>query len=290
MHCVDYDRQNNFNYEARRHESTNCPAPSLMDTYDKRLRTFTGWPPQAPLRPDVLARAGLYYQGEGDRVYCAYCQGALYNWEEDDDAFTEHCKHFPNCPFVLHRLQGTPLPVPGHSRSRLRTEPVVGFREYLEDRLTAHAPITPVTNELTTPNPRSLEFQFPLVNTRHNNPRSTEHHTPSFTYHSTNSQIPTVAVPPLFTNTNISNQPLTGFPSNQAFNMPQRFDPPSYNSVTSMEQAPGSTQNAPHDRWQDSIAVRAVKAMGYSESQLQPFYNQLLEKGTEVTASKHNLT
>jgi len=66
-----------------------------------RLQTFVGnWPEENPLRPEDLARAGLFYKGPGDRVQCAFCKGILRSWTTGDSALGEHARHFPECPFV----------------------------------------------------------------------------------------------------------------------------------------------------------------------------------------------
>lgn len=81
-------------------ESTYPRAPH-MKSEEARLRTFTSWPSTAPVRPQDLAQAGLYYLGESDRVQCFCCGGMLGSWEAGDTAWTEHAKHFPNCFFIL---------------------------------------------------------------------------------------------------------------------------------------------------------------------------------------------
>lgn len=77
------------------------PRAPHMKSEEARLRTFTSWPSTAPVRPQDLAQAGLYYLGESDRVQCFCCGGMLGSWEAGDTAWTEHAKHFPNCFFIL---------------------------------------------------------------------------------------------------------------------------------------------------------------------------------------------
>ena len=70
---------------------------------DVRLRSFLDrWPADNPMTPEELASAGFYYTGISDRVQCAFCFGVLRNWEEGDEAMSEHARYFPNCPFILH--------------------------------------------------------------------------------------------------------------------------------------------------------------------------------------------
>ncbi|XP_077749376.1 baculoviral IAP repeat-containing protein 3 isoform X2 [Canis aureus] len=82
------------------------PSCVTMKSEEDRLCTFQGWPLAFPL-PSALARAGFYYVGPGDRVACFACGGKLSNWEPDDDALSEHLRHFPDCPFVEGQLQAT---------------------------------------------------------------------------------------------------------------------------------------------------------------------------------------
>ncbi|CAK7318433.1 Baculoviral IAP repeat-containing protein 3 [Vulpes lagopus] len=82
------------------------PSCVTMKSEEDRLCTFQGWPLAFPL-PSALARAGFYYVGPGDRVACFACGGKLSNWEPDDDALSEHLRHFPDCPFVEGQPQAT---------------------------------------------------------------------------------------------------------------------------------------------------------------------------------------
>ncbi|XP_077197644.1 baculoviral IAP repeat-containing protein 2 isoform X2 [Paroedura picta] len=70
-----------------------------MKTEEARRRTFQGWP-LTFLAPSELAKAGFYYIGHADRVACFACGGQLGNWDPEDNAMSEHQRHFPNCPFV----------------------------------------------------------------------------------------------------------------------------------------------------------------------------------------------
>ena len=67
-----------------------------------RLSTFHDWPERAAriIEPRDLAKAGLFYTGQIDRVQCAFCRGFLRNWVQGDRPVNEHRKHFPNCSFV----------------------------------------------------------------------------------------------------------------------------------------------------------------------------------------------
>ncbi|KAM3934264.1 baculoviral IAP repeat-containing protein 2 isoform 1-T3 [Leptodactylus fuscus] len=72
---------------------------SYMYTEEARLGTYINWP-LSFLAPSDLAKAGFYYVGPGDKVACFACEGKLNNWEPNDNAMSEHRRHFPNCPFV----------------------------------------------------------------------------------------------------------------------------------------------------------------------------------------------
>ena len=71
-----------------------------------RLATFHDWPERAALivEPRDLAKAGLFYTGQTDRVQCAFCRGCLRSWEKGDRPIDEHRKHFPNCHLLKQQL------------------------------------------------------------------------------------------------------------------------------------------------------------------------------------------
>ncbi|KAL1262521.1 hypothetical protein QQF64_007786 [Cirrhinus molitorella] len=89
------------------------PTVSHMKTEEARLNSFTGWPADSPVQPEDLAAAGMYYLGTNDNVRCFCCGQQLAGWEEGDDAWGEHAKHYPNCFFILgHDVGNVPLPTP----------------------------------------------------------------------------------------------------------------------------------------------------------------------------------
>lgn len=71
---------------------------------NSRLNSYSEWPSDAPVDPHTLARAGLFYTGLRDKVKCPFCLGAMYNWEDGDNPFIEHQKHYPECKFVKYRM------------------------------------------------------------------------------------------------------------------------------------------------------------------------------------------
>ena len=74
-----------------------------------RLATFHDWPERAARIVDRrdLAKAGLFYTGQSDRVQCAFCRFYLRNWEQGDVPIDEHRRHYPDCPFVQNIDVGT---------------------------------------------------------------------------------------------------------------------------------------------------------------------------------------
>ena len=68
-----------------------------------RHQSFTEHWPSHRIEADtaLLADAGFYYLGEGDKVKCWYCNGGLKNWDRFDDPWIEHAKWFPLCEYLL---------------------------------------------------------------------------------------------------------------------------------------------------------------------------------------------
>ena len=77
------------------------PYSEVYKKFDRRLTTFKSWPKSIPINPDDLARAGFLYTGEGDKVFCPWCNICLIQWETYDNPFDEHKKHSPNCDYIL---------------------------------------------------------------------------------------------------------------------------------------------------------------------------------------------
>lgn len=74
---------------------------SELTSTEARLKTFGDWPPGLAQRPAQLAEAGFFYMKTGDRVKCFSCDGALRNWEPNDDPWVEHARWFSRCSFLL---------------------------------------------------------------------------------------------------------------------------------------------------------------------------------------------
>nr|WEA82124.1 XIAP [Ctenopharyngodon idella] len=94
-------------------DQTIYPTAPHMKREEARLNTFSNWPAGTPVQPDDLAAAGTYYTGTDDHVQCFCCGGLLAGWEQGDDAWDEHTKHYPNCFFILgHDVGNVPLTTP----------------------------------------------------------------------------------------------------------------------------------------------------------------------------------
>ena len=82
--------------------TTNVPEFTLTELKDEqnRIATFKNWPVSF-LNPIDMAKAGFYYLQKQDQAKCAWCGGAIGQWEQGDEPMFEHRKFFPNCPKVL---------------------------------------------------------------------------------------------------------------------------------------------------------------------------------------------
>ncbi|XP_024139825.1 E3 ubiquitin-protein ligase XIAP isoform X1 [Oryzias melastigma] len=72
---------------------------SNMENLEERLATFARV--QHPIDHELLAQAGFYSKGEGDKVLCFKCGGGLTDWDSEDDPWEEHAKYYPGCSFLL---------------------------------------------------------------------------------------------------------------------------------------------------------------------------------------------
>jgi len=85
------------------------PDFELLTEESIRFSTFHDWPERAAriVEPRDLAKAGLFYTGQADRVQCAFCRGYLRNWVQGDKPVDEHRRHFPTCSFVQNADLGS---------------------------------------------------------------------------------------------------------------------------------------------------------------------------------------
>lgn len=72
-----------------------------FEDFKSRLETFTDWPKSLKQKPIILAEAGFYYEGTGDKTVCFECNGGLKDWEEEDDPWEQHALWFPTCKFLV---------------------------------------------------------------------------------------------------------------------------------------------------------------------------------------------
>jgi len=79
--------------------------PDWVISQEERMRSFKYWPfKKGPCCPEKMAEAGFYSLGsksEPDLAKCYVCFKELDGWEKDDDPWSEHKKHAPQCAFVL---------------------------------------------------------------------------------------------------------------------------------------------------------------------------------------------
>ncbi|CAB1324932.1 unnamed protein product, partial [Coregonus sp. 'balchen'] len=81
-------------------ETKSCPgSQGPMQSFEERLGSFAGI--QHPIDHERLARAGFYNTGATDRVVCFCCGGGLKGWQQNEDPWEEHAKHYPGCSFLL---------------------------------------------------------------------------------------------------------------------------------------------------------------------------------------------
>ncbi|XP_058253902.1 E3 ubiquitin-protein ligase XIAP isoform X1 [Hemibagrus wyckioides] len=70
---------------------------SAMST---RLSSFQSFPNSVQVPAERLARAGLYFTGESDRVRCFSCLHTIENWHQGDNPVERHQSVSPSCIFL----------------------------------------------------------------------------------------------------------------------------------------------------------------------------------------------
>jgi hypothetical protein len=78
----------------------NSIAHNDMTNCEDRFNTFKDWPRFIGPSARNLAMAGFSYCNFGDRVRCFWCNIILKDWEPTDEAWSEHKRWSPNCPFI----------------------------------------------------------------------------------------------------------------------------------------------------------------------------------------------
>ncbi|EDV96091.1 death-associated inhibitor of apoptosis 1 [Drosophila grimshawi] len=69
---------------------------------DERLKTYTNWPVPF-LDCHTLAKTGMYFTNEDDKVKCYFCEVEIGRWEPGDQPVSEHLRWSPNCPLLRRR-------------------------------------------------------------------------------------------------------------------------------------------------------------------------------------------
>ncbi|KAK7922535.1 hypothetical protein WMY93_009437 [Mugilogobius chulae] len=77
------------------HDVGNVPIQSGSHEEERSRRN------QIAADPEVLAKAGFYSTGTGDKVMCFCCGGGLKGWQPGEDPWEEHAKNYPGCRFLL---------------------------------------------------------------------------------------------------------------------------------------------------------------------------------------------
>ena len=78
------------------------PVYEFYSNQAKREATYEryNWPPQMKQRPAEMARAGYFYTGCNDSVYCFWCGEGVRSWLSTEKPVLEHLKSSPNCQYI----------------------------------------------------------------------------------------------------------------------------------------------------------------------------------------------
>lgn len=83
----------------------------------ERLKTFDDW--HVPfIDKNVLARIGMFYTGQRDKVECFFCEIEIENWHENDNPVNEHNYFSPDCP-LMNRCTTTNIPIDGNALNEI---------------------------------------------------------------------------------------------------------------------------------------------------------------------------
>uniref|UniRef100_A0A0A9Y257 Apoptosis 2 inhibitor n=1 Tax=Lygus hesperus TaxID=30085 RepID=A0A0A9Y257_LYGHE len=88
-----------------------------MNSEESRLRTFSGWPENAPVDSKRIAKAGFYFMGQGLEVQCFSCGSRICEWNYGDKVMARHKSLDPRCPFVLNPRQSGNVPLKSNQSS-----------------------------------------------------------------------------------------------------------------------------------------------------------------------------
>jgi hypothetical protein len=91
-----------------------------MTSLEKRKLSFIGkgWDQNIPISVDKLSEAGFYFTGLNDYVKCFSCSVVMRKWAKEDDPFTLHMTHSPDCHFVKLNKTIGPTTIANESTKR----------------------------------------------------------------------------------------------------------------------------------------------------------------------------
>ena len=72
--------------------NTNKPKSPKYSVYGKRFETYKNYSNDNPVSAKAMCEAGFFYEGDGDKVKCFWCDGALEMWSQGDEPWVEHAK------------------------------------------------------------------------------------------------------------------------------------------------------------------------------------------------------
>ena len=82
-----------------------------MDSFAKRLSTFTSWPHAGQHDPRYMAAAGFYqdfkWPAHTDAATCFHCDCTFTGWVAGEDPATEHVRRNPQCTWIVGKTMNT---------------------------------------------------------------------------------------------------------------------------------------------------------------------------------------
>ncbi len=80
-----------------------------MDSFAKRLATFTSWPHHGQHVPRYMAAAGFYqdHKWARDAATCFHCDLTLADWAVGQDPATKHVECQPSCTWIVGKTMNT---------------------------------------------------------------------------------------------------------------------------------------------------------------------------------------
>lgn len=78
------------------------PKYAKYAVFDIRVSSYRGFPTEVSQTPESLAKAGFFFSGKDDVVFCFFCGQGLKSWEPNDDPWIEHARWAPKCHYLLN--------------------------------------------------------------------------------------------------------------------------------------------------------------------------------------------